>query len=137
MYLMEFANVHVAVDNDVFAKLLRFAQLILLFGIVMSIVDVLCKCTLLMFFATFAGNHFLKVGCMSNIRRVQKSKAPIATRRRRRKWSYWQPDVETWQRPCFREVFHMDIQVCCVLIRKYLVQKICTCLTYFANIAKI
>jgi hypothetical protein len=33
---MEFANLHVAVDNDVFAKLLRFAQLILLFDIATS-----------------------------------------------------------------------------------------------------
>ena len=111
MYLMKFSNLHVAVDNDVFAKLPRFAQLIFLFGIVMSIVDVLCKGTSFMFFATFAGNHSLKVGRMSDIGPAQNSKAPVATRRRRRKWSYWQPDVETWQRPCFREVFHKDILV--------------------------
>ena len=54
MYLMKISNLHVAVDNDVFAKLPRFAQLIFLFGIVMSIVYFLCKGTSLMFFATFA-----------------------------------------------------------------------------------
>ena len=36
MYLMKISNLHVAVDNDVFAKLLRFAQLILLFDIATS-----------------------------------------------------------------------------------------------------
>ena len=56
---------------------------------------------------------------MSDIGRVQNSKAPVATRRRRRKWSYWQPDVETWQRPCFREVIHKDILVRCALMPKY------------------
>ena len=72
-----------------------------------------------MFCATFAENRFPTVGRMSDIGRAQNSKAPVATRRRRRKWSYWQPDVEIWQRPCFREAFHMDILVRCVLMREY------------------
>ena len=53
MYLMEFAILHVAVDNDIFASFLVFVQLIILFGIVLSaaapaearqrrIVNVLC-----------------------------------------------------------------------------------------------
>ena len=77
------------------------------------IVNVLCKT------ATLAENRFPTVGHMSDIGRAQNSKAPVATRRRRRKLSYWQPNVETWQRPCFREVFHKDILVRCVLMRKY------------------
>ena len=74
-----------------------------------------------MFSATFAENRFPTVGRMSDIGPAQNSKAPVATRRRRRKWSCWQPGVVTWQRPCSREVFHMDIEVppCVVRNRKF------------------
>ena len=115
---MKFAILHVAVDNDIFAKLPRFCSVdhSFLYWFVYS-----STCRSASKAHRICSNN-LTVGHMSDIRRVQNSKAPVATvtRRRRRKWSCWQPGVVTWQRPCSREVFHMDIEVppCVVRNRK-------------------
>ena len=107
-------NLHVAVDNDVFAKLPRCCS-----------VDHPCRyghvCSSACRSASKAHSKYslqflwkiisLTVGHMSDIERVQNSKELVVTRKQRTKWSYWQPVVVPWQRPCFLEVFHKATEV--------------------------
>ena len=78
------------------------------------IVNVLCD---------VCGKSFSNTWSYERHRTCTKLKGTSCYSQATQKWSCWQPCVVTWQRPCqcFREVFHMDIEVppCVVRNRKF------------------